>query len=47
MNILVIIMVCGDGSSWYIEMGFFMVCEGCCIFRTHKVLSNGVVDGFI
>ena len=45
-------MVCGDGSSWYVEMVFFMVCGDGCILRTHMVLGKGVFypwckDGFI
>ena len=42
-----IFMVCGDGSSWYVEMVFFMVCEDGCILRTHRVLGKGVVYAFI
>ena len=47
MGFLVIFMVCGDGSSWYMEMIFFMVCGDGCILRTNGVLSKGVVYAFI
>ena len=44
---LVIFMVCGDGSSWYVEMVFFMVYGDGCILRTYGVLGKGVVYTFI
>ena len=44
---LVIFMVCGDGSSWYVEMVFFMVYGDGCILRTYGVLGKGVVYAFI
>ena len=47
MGFLVISMVCGDVSSWYVEMVFFMVCGDGCILRTHKVLGKGVIYAFI
>ena len=55
MGFLVISMVCGDGffmwcgdgSSWYVEMVFFMVCQDGCILRTNGVLHKGVVYAFI
>ena len=47
MEFLVIFMVCGDGSSWYVEMVFFMVCGDGCILRTYEVLGKGVVYAFI
>ena len=52
MGFLFIFMMCGDGSSWYVEMIFFMVCGDGCILRTHMVLGKGVVypwceDGFM
>ena len=40
---LVIFMVCGDGSSWYVEIVFFMVCGDGCILRTNEVFGKGVV----
>ena len=47
MGFLVIFMVCGDGSSWYVKMVFFMVCGDGCILRTNGVLDKGVVYPFI
>ena len=47
MEFLVIFMVCGDGSSWYVEMVFFMVYGDGCILRTHRVLGKAVVYAFI
>ena len=47
MRFLVIFMVCGDSSSWYVEMVFFMVCGDGCILRTYEVLGKGVVNAFI
>ena len=47
MEFLVIFMVCEDGSSWYVEMVFFMVYGDGYILRTHKVLGKGVVYAFI
>ena len=47
MGFLVIFMVCGYLSSWYVEMVFFMVFGDGCIFRTHRVLGKGVVYAFI
>ena len=44
---LVIFMVCGDVSSWYVEMGFFMVCGDGCILRNNRVLGKGVNYAFI
>ena len=43
----VIFMVCGDGSSWYVEMVFFMVCGDGCILRSNGVLGKGVVYALI
>ena len=40
-------MVCGDGSSWYVEMVFFMVYGDGCILRTYGILGKGVVYAFI
>ena len=39
---LVIFMVCGDGSSWYVEIVFFMVCGDGCILRTNDILGKGL-----
>ena len=47
MGLLVIFMVCGDGSSWYVEMVFFMVCGDDYILRTNGVLGKGVVCAFV
>ena len=47
MGFLVIFMVCGDGSSWYVEMVFFMVFGYGFILRTNGVLGKGVVYAFI
>ena len=48
MGFLVIFMVYGDGSSWYVEVVFFfMVHEDGCILRTNEVLGKGVVYAFI
>ena len=47
MGFLVIFMFYGDGSSWYVEMVFFMVCGDGCILRTNGVLGKGVVYAFI
>ena len=47
MGFLVIFMVCGDGSSWYIEMVFFMVYGDGCILRTYGVLGKGVFYAFV
>ena len=47
MEFLVIFMVYGDGSSWYVEIFFFMVCGDGCILRTYGVLGKGVVYAFI
>ena len=44
---LVIFMVCGDRSSWYVEMVFFMVYGDGYILRTYGVLGKGVVYAFI
>ena len=44
---LVIFMVCGDGSSWYVEMVFFMMYGDGCILKTYGVLCKGVVYAFI
>ena len=40
-------LVSGDGSSWYVEMVFFMVCGDGCILRTYGVFGKGVVYTFI
>ena len=47
MGFLVIFMVCRDGSSWYVEMVFFMVCGDGYILRTNEVLGKGVIYAFI
>ena len=47
MGFLVIFMVCGDGSLWYVEMVFFILCGDGCILRTHMVLGKGVVSAFV
>ena len=47
MKFLFIFMVCGDGSSWYVEMVFFIVCGDDCTLRTCGVLGKGVVYDFI
>ena len=43
MEFLAIFMVCGDGSSCYVEMVFFMVYGDGCILRTHRVVGEGVI----
>ena len=43
MGFLFIFIVCGDGSSWYVEMVFFIACGDGCILRTYGVLGKGVV----
>ena len=47
MEFLVIFMVCGDGSSWYVEIFFFMLCGDGYILRINGVLGKGVVYSFI
>ena len=47
MGFLIIFMVYGDGSLWYVEMVFFMVCGDGCILRTNGDLGKGVVYTFI
>ena len=47
MEFLAIFMVCGDGSSRYVDMDFFMVFGDGCILRTNEVLGKGVVYAFI
>ena len=44
---LTIFMVCGYGSSWHVEIIFFMVCGDGFIFRANGVLGKGVVYAFI
>ena len=47
MGFLVIFIVCRDGSSWYMEIVFFMVHGDGCILRTYRVLDKCVVYDFI
>ena len=47
MEFLVIFMVCGEGSSWYVEIVFFMAYGDGCILRIHRVIGKGVVNTFI
>ena len=48
IGFLVMFMVCGDGSSWYVEMVFFFMVYGDgFILRTYGVLGKGVVYTFI
>ena len=47
MGFYVIFMVCEDGSSWHVEMVFFMVRGDGFILRISVVLDKGLVYAFI
>ena len=46
MGFLVIIMMCGDGSSWYVKMVFFMVCGDGSSWCVEMAMSRGLM-GFL